>query len=104
MTKFVAVAKSQHLAQGAALAVEVGGSTVALFRVGDKLHALDDTCSHSGGPLSEGEICDGFAVCPWHGARFALASGKGDGPPAGPDLRVYEVRERDGVIEVGVPE
>lgn len=38
--------------------------------------AFDSICPHKGGPLSEGSIEDGNLVCPWHGWKFALASGQ----------------------------
>jgi len=103
MGRFVSVARATDLAPGRALKVEVGGATVALFNVDGKLFALDDMCTHSGGPLSEGEVCDGAVTCPWHGARFDLASGASTGGPASRAARTYAVREFDGRIEVEVP-
>jgi 3-phenylpropionate/trans-cinnamate dioxygenase ferredoxin component len=102
MTKFVEVARLEQLPPGRALAVELGRRSLALFNVGGRLYAIDDTCSHSGGPLSEGEVEGSQVVCPWHGARFELESGRSCTPMASRDLRSYPVRERDGAIEVEV--
>ena len=32
------------------------GNDIALFKVGGIFHAMDNTCSHAGGPLGEGEL------------------------------------------------
>jgi|SRR5688572_16317503 len=96
---FLAVAKSGDLPEGGALAVEVGRRSVALFRSRGRVFALDDTCPHSGGPLSEGEVEDGTVTCPWHGARFALENGRSESPIAS-DVKCSRVREREGMIEV----
>ena len=65
--------------------------------------AVDDMCTHSGGPLSEGEVCGTSVTCPWHGAKFDLATGARGDAMASSDLRCYAVRERDALIEVEVP-
>jgi nitrite reductase/ring-hydroxylating ferredoxin subunit len=97
--RFVAVAKSSEVPERGARAVELGRRTIALFRYGARLFALDDMCPHSGGPLSEGEVEDGRDTCPWHGARFALDGGCSESPIA-ENVRCHRVRERDGVIEI----
>ena len=103
MGTFIQVARSADLAPGHALAVEVGGRTVAVFRTADKLYAVDDMCTHSGGPLSEGEVCGTSVACPWHGATFDIATGKRSDEMASRDLRCYAVRDRDGALEVEAP-
>jgi Rieske Fe-S protein len=34
------------------------------------------TCPHLGGPLEEARVEDGSVVCPWHGYRFDLRTGR----------------------------
>ena len=70
MAEFVKVAMTNELEPGQARLVEVKGKKVALFNVDGQFFALDNTCTHKGGPLAEGE-CSGHEVtCPWHGATF----------------------------------
>lgn len=73
---------------------------VVLVRHQGDIHALGSRCSHMGGPLDEGWVQNGGLVCPWHGSRFCLASGRVlDGPSTAPQPR-YDVRIRDDRIEI----
>ena len=56
MGEFVRVAKADELAPGQGKLVEVGEKLIALFNIDGSFHAIDDTCTHMGGPLSEGEL------------------------------------------------
>lgn len=56
--------------------VTVDGRHVALFRLGDEFHAIDNLCLHKAGPLCEGEIDDsGVVTCPWHGWSYEIRTG-----------------------------
>jgi nitrite reductase/ring-hydroxylating ferredoxin subunit len=81
-------------------AVEVGGQQVLLARVDGRITALSNACTHAGMPLDDGDVEDGCITCPFHGSVFRLADGAVlRGPAASPQPR-YEVRERDGRVEV----
>jgi nitrite reductase (NADH) small subunit len=69
MAEYVKVAKASELEPNHGKLVEVQGKKIALFNVDGKLHAIDNTCTHRGGPLSEGELEGDEVTCPWHGAR-----------------------------------
>ena len=69
------------------------------------LYALEDRCSHDDGPLCEGEFdcTEGVAVCPRHGARFEIATGRALSLPAYIPVATYPVRVRDdGMVIVDV--
>ena len=85
------VATTGDFPPGSARAIEVAGRSVALFNVEGTIHAIDNDCTHDGGPLSEGVVSDGCVVCPWHGAEFDLGTGKALTPPAVEDVRSYSV-------------
>jgi len=88
------------LAEGAVQHVEVEGRTILLARVEGRVSAMEDACSHAGGPLHAGTVCDGVVTCPWHGSRFRLRDGAVVGGPATfPQLRL-ESRVAAGRIEV----
>jgi nitrite reductase (NADH) small subunit len=79
--------------------VRVGERRIAIFRLPDGWAAIDHACPHRGGPLADGIVAERCVTCPLHNQRFSLATGKrvdGDGEGA----QVYEVRERDGQLEL----
>jgi nitrite reductase (NADH) small subunit len=95
------VASASDLADGAAMEVVVGQLILALFRSDGELFALDGMCAHQGGPIAEGKVEAGCVTCPWHGWQYELASGI-QTINRQPLQCTYEVRERDGRIEVKV--
>ncbi|MBI4613228.1 MAG: non-heme iron oxygenase ferredoxin subunit [Planctomycetes bacterium] len=100
---FRKVAERKDVRPGTGKAVEVGGRTIALWNVGGTFHAIDDECTHVGGPLSEGEL-DGTTVrCPWHGAEFDVTTGKVLCPPAGTSLACYKVQIVGEDVQIDVP-
>lgn len=75
MSDFVTVGKVGDFVDGAGKMVVVGERHVAVFRLGESLHALDNTCLHRGGPLCDGIIRGGVVTCPWHGWSFDIRTG-----------------------------
>ncbi len=73
--EFVVVGKVADFVPGLGTMVVVGGRQVALFRLGDKFHALDNMCLHRGGPLCDGDIVDGVVTCPWHFWSYEIKTG-----------------------------
>jgi nitrite reductase/ring-hydroxylating ferredoxin subunit len=55
--------------------VDVNGRHVAIFRLGNDLHAIDNLCLHHGGPLCDGDIVNGVVTCPWHGWSYEITTG-----------------------------
>ncbi len=102
MGTFVKVARVGEVAPGAGKLVEVAGKQIALFHVEQKYYALDNTCTHAGGPLSEGYIEGLEVACPFHGAHFNLATGQAVLPPATQDVACYAVRQQGDDIEIEV--
>ena len=92
--------REDELVEGTPTPASVGGFGVVLVRQGERVYALADRCTHRGGPLHEGTLVDGCIECPWHGSRFRLEDGSVErGPATGPEL-AYDVRLRDGMVEV----
>ena len=76
------------------------GEDVLLVRHGETVHALANTCSHLGGPLSDGELDGETIVCPWHGSAFSLEDGSVKCGPSAYNQPCYATRVRDGIVEV----
>jgi nitrite reductase/ring-hydroxylating ferredoxin subunit/uncharacterized membrane protein len=89
-----------ELAAGRPVCARAGDVNVLIVRDGDGIHALDDRCTHRGGPLHEGEVADGCVTCPWHGSRFRLTDGSVERGPASSPQPLYETRVSDGRVEV----
>lgn len=102
MAEYVNVADVADVAPGEAKLVTAGDGRVALFNVGGTCHAVDDTCTHRGGPLSDGTLDGDVVTCPWHGARFCVRDGQAQGPPAPGNVKAYPVRVTNGSIEIEV--
>ena len=100
MAEFIKVAGVGDIAPGEARGVEARGKRIALFNVDGTFHAIDDTCTHRGGPLSEGTVEGTEVTCPWHGAVFDITSGTVLGAPAPRNVAHYDVRVSGEDIEV----
>jgi 3-phenylpropionate/trans-cinnamate dioxygenase ferredoxin subunit len=101
--EFVAIAPQADLPPGERLFVELDGKPIVVFNLAGQLFAIGDVCSHDNGPLGDGDVEEEEVVCPRHGARFDLRSGKAASLPAVVDIPAYPVRVVDGIIEVGTP-
>lgn len=97
---FVKAAAVDQVHEGQPLCADVGGQAVAIFKVGDSFFALDNTCSHAGGPLCEGTQQGNAIECPWHGSKFDVATGALKQGPAVRPQKKYSVRIKNEDIEV----
>jgi nitrite reductase (NADH) small subunit len=90
MVKFVSIAKFDELESGKGKIIKLNGKEIALFKVSDKIFAIDNECKHQGGPLGEGICNEGIVTCPWHQWRYDLKTGL---CPENPQIKVktYEV-------------
>ncbi len=91
------------LEQNTPVEVDLDGTKILLVRQDGQVHALAATCPHRGVPLSKGAVDGGSIVCPAHRARFDLATGEMQAPPACENLARYEVRIDDDEVFVFVP-
>jgi 3-phenylpropionate/trans-cinnamate dioxygenase ferredoxin subunit len=84
--------------------VHAGEISVGVYNVDGELHAIEDRCSHDDGPLVEGdwEPANAVVVCPRHGARFDIRTGKALSLPAYLPVETFPVRVDDGLVKVDV--
>lgn len=100
---FVTVARVGEIPPGGVKVLRVRDMEIALFHLDGSYHAMDDVCTHDGGPLAEGPI-DGHVIeCPRHGARFDIRTGAVLGMPATLPVTTYPVRVRGEEIQVELP-
>jgi nitrite reductase/ring-hydroxylating ferredoxin subunit/uncharacterized membrane protein len=99
--KFVAVLPESELHDNEMKCVRAEKVDVLLVKKQNQIFAIANTCSHLGGPLAEGDLVDDNCVrCPWHQSIFSLTDGSVVEGPATHAQPTFEVRVRDGQIEV----
>ena len=94
MAEFIPVAKTTDIPDPGKQMFEVDDTLVVLFHVAGEFFCLDDVCTHDGGPLGEGELCDDNTAiaCPRHGAKFSIRTGAAQTMPATEATVVHEVK------------
>jgi nitrite reductase/ring-hydroxylating ferredoxin subunit/uncharacterized membrane protein len=97
---FEAVMPLADVAEHRLYRVMAAGVPVVLMRQGQQVYAISATCSHAGGPLDEGTLDGDVVECPWHGSRFCLRDGRVLTGPATANAPRYEVRVRNGQVEI----
>ncbi len=105
MSEYVRVARTGEIAPGTMKRVDVAGHAVALVNLGGEFVAIDDVCSHEEASLSQGTLSGEVVVCPKHGARFNVKTGRVLALPAVRSVAVYPVRvEGDEVLVAPDPQ
>ncbi len=102
MTPFLKVADPSELAPGGKKLIEIDGRAIAIFRIDGGYHAIDDVCTHDGGPLAEGDLIGKEIMCPRHGARFDVTTGKALCMPAIEPVVLHTVEVRDDGVYVSI--
>jgi nitrite reductase/ring-hydroxylating ferredoxin subunit len=116
------ICSGEQVPEGGRFIVDIGNTTIGVFRFKNGLYAYDNVCAHSGGPVCQGRLVprvrellddekrtvgaafdddDLHIVCPWHGAEYSVTTGK---HPTQPQftLHTYPVEEEDGNVYVTV--
>ncbi len=102
MADFVKVATTDDIAPGKVNVYEVAGRQIAVCNVDGTFYAIDDVCTHDGGPLDQGELTGNEIECPRHGACFDVKTGKALTLPAVLPVRSYPVQVNGDEIMVEV--
>jgi 3-phenylpropionate/trans-cinnamate dioxygenase ferredoxin component len=94
MSEFLPVARVSEVPDPGSLLVEAGDRLVVVIHAAGHWYALDDICTHDGGPLSEGPVDaqERTIACPRHGAKFDLATGAALTMPATKATVAHEVK------------
>jgi 3-phenylpropionate/trans-cinnamate dioxygenase ferredoxin component len=104
MSDFTRVCKTIDIPDPGKMVFEVEDRFVVVFHLDGAFYALDDCCTHDGGPLGEG-IIDGFQIiCPRHGARFDIRTGQAMCMPAVRSTPAHEVKVEGNEVFVKIRE
>jgi 3-phenylpropionate/trans-cinnamate dioxygenase ferredoxin subunit len=92
----------EELPPGASKIVVHDGREVCVYNLDGGLYAIEDRCSHDDGPLCEGDFDpeEGVVVCPRHGSRFDIRSGRPLTLPAVVPVETFSVRVEDGIVKL----
>lgn len=101
--EFAAVLPAADLPEGQPTKAMLGNTGLVLVRRGDVVNALRETCSHAGGPLSQGEVRGEAIICPWHASTFRLTDGAVRHGPSTHRQPAYRARINEGQVEVQGP-
>jgi 3-phenylpropionate/trans-cinnamate dioxygenase ferredoxin subunit len=101
--EFYEIVAAEDLPNGERLFVEIDEAYLVVFNIAGDIYAIDDVCSHDDGPLGDGDLEGHEVICPRHGARFDVRTGKALTFPAVEDISAYPVQIVDGKIQVGLP-
>jgi nitrite reductase/ring-hydroxylating ferredoxin subunit len=98
----VRIGKAADVADGQMRVYDVAGTPVNVTNAGGRLYAFDDTCTHEGCSLAEGELGGTTVTCDCHGSRFDVTSGVVLGRPARLPVRsrAVQVEGPDLLVEV----
>lgn len=89
---FVKVANTKDVPPCQMKEFQVNRESVCIANVDGKYYAINNICTHEGGPLADG-VLEGYEVeCPWHQSRFDVRTGEVKSPPAGDPEPTYEVK------------
>ncbi len=101
--EFIPVGSVDELKEGERLFMEIDEKPIVILDINGQYYAIADVCSHDDGPVGEGSL-EGFEIiCPRHGARFDIRTGKVLALPAFVDIPAYPVRLIGDQIEIGLP-
>jgi 3-phenylpropionate/trans-cinnamate dioxygenase ferredoxin component len=100
----VEVAPVDEFPPGSVKIVRAGSIAVGVFNLGERLCAIEDRCSHDDGPLAEGDydLEEGVVICPRHGSRFDICSGRPLSLPAYQPVETFPVVVEDGWVKVDI--
>jgi len=86
------VARRNEIPPGTTHRIDVDGLELLLCNVDGEFYAIEDVCTHDGGPLDQGKLEGTCVTCPRHGAVFDVTSGAAVTLPAVIPLETYNVR------------
>jgi 3-phenylpropionate/trans-cinnamate dioxygenase ferredoxin subunit len=100
----VDVAPVDELPPGSVKIVRVGQVAVGVYNLDGEYYAIEDRCSHDDGPLAEGDFDpeDAVVVCPRHGSRFDIRTGRPLTLPAYQPVETFPVVVEDGWVKVDI--
>lgn len=89
---FERVARLAEIPEDCGLLVQLDGEEIGLYRVGNAVVALENSCPHAGYPLHLGVFDGQVVICSAHGWEYDVCTGLPPGLSKGHPLRRFAVR------------
>ena len=98
------VAPVDELPPGSVKIVRAGQVAVGVYNLDGEYYAIEDRCTHDDGPLAEGDFDaeDAVVVCPRHGSRFDIRTGRPLTLPAYVPVETFPVVVDEGWVKVDI--
>ena len=103
LSEYVRVGQLTDFPSGSLKIVEIAGKQVLVANMNGELFAIENTCTHRGGPLNEGTLEGKVVTCPWHGGQFDVTTGKVVGPPPRTDEPTYSIKVQGNDVMIKSP-
>ncbi|PPC82445.1 MAG: nitrite reductase (NAD(P)H) small subunit [Methylotenera sp.] len=104
MSNWVKVAPLEEIPKLGARVVRSQNVDIGVFRLeDDRIYAVNNSCPHKGGPLSEGIVYGDRIACPLHSWKINLVDGKADEPDVG-ETACFNTKIEDGVVYLELKE
>ena len=104
MGEFHTITKASEVTPGEMMLVDDDGEEIVIANVAGEYFAFSDTCTHEGGPLSDGELEGHIVTCPWHFTPFDVKTGEAqEGGVTDDPIPVYEVRVKGDEVQIRKP-
>jgi len=100
MNAWITLVSVEALAPGMHLAAALDDTQIVVYNLDGEYYAIEDICSHDGGPLTGGVVEGDNIVCPRHGARFCLRTGAALSAPAYEPIHTFPLRIENGMVQV----
>jgi nitrite reductase (NADH) small subunit len=98
--KWIRVTHAENIPLREGRSVQMGEDEIAIFNLGDRFVAVDNACPHRGGPLCDGIVSGASVVCPLHGYKVCLETGRVLKPDVAVRVDTHPVKVEDGVVLV----
>jgi 3-phenylpropionate/trans-cinnamate dioxygenase ferredoxin subunit len=100
MPDWINVFNENALMNGENSVIDIDGTDIAIFKIGNEFFAIEDVCSHDGTEIASGELDGEEIICPRHGARFCVKTGAVKSAPAYENIHSYPVRIIEGMVQI----
>jgi 3-phenylpropionate/trans-cinnamate dioxygenase ferredoxin subunit len=89
---FVEIAKIDEIPDGKIKGIKIDDNNILATNIAGKYYAIGAKCTHAGGDLSKGKMDGNIVICPRHGSKFDVITGKSVSGPAKQSVPIYQVK------------